>query len=355
MDLEEVLGDQRDLVRLCADRPLNTVEIFPPNAYYGNALVLKRYAGLPPDYPLRAVVPHGVYGHQRHVWDAEIRVPLPAVLCYTAHKQREYQAATRKFVIPSAHPYLYLLRLVEKQPLPERSGTIVFPSHSSHHVTADADFEGIAESLARLSDEFLPVTVCMYWRDFNLGHHRPFAARGMRIVSAGHIFDPHFLYRLHHLCSMHRFACSDTPGSYVMLAVKSGCSFFALDPSQGKDSLAFQLPPPNPPGDRSSVEVDVQPARLPDLKRLFGEARGRTTPEQLRAVDYYLGAAYLRSQEALRTELKNLERLDWLGFAVPSATGHRRWVVPAHFVRLLKRAALAARRSWRDLTGSGRP
>jgi hypothetical protein len=40
------------------------------------------------------------------------------------------------------------------------------------------------------------------------------------------MFDPRFLVRLHHLCSMHRYACSNELGSHLFYAVKAGCSYF---------------------------------------------------------------------------------------------------------------------------------
>lgn len=42
------------------------------------------------------------------------------------------------------------------------------------------------------------------------------------------MFDPRFLVRLHHLCSMHRHARSNELGSQLFYTVKASCSYFHL-------------------------------------------------------------------------------------------------------------------------------
>src|SRR5690349_4329901 len=57
---DEALAAQQDLDALCADRPFDPVELFRPNAYYGLARILKAYAGVREDRPLKIALPHGV-------------------------------------------------------------------------------------------------------------------------------------------------------------------------------------------------------------------------------------------------------------------------------------------------------
>jgi hypothetical protein len=326
LTLQDTLASQGDLSRLCADRPLDTHEIFEPNAFYGVDSVLKLYAGLPQTYALKAVVIHGVHLTDSWVWRAEAQAPVPVVFCYPPYRQLAYASCTTKEIILSASPFLYVADMLKTQPRPERRGTIFFPMHSTHWNTAHADYERLADELAHLEDEYQPVTVCMYWRDFNLERHVPFQKRGLSVVSAGHIFgDPEFLFRLYHLCSAHRYACSNGFGSHMFYAVKAGCSYFHFyngDYSYdiGPEAYADKLP---------ETDTAIESA----LTSLFSNPRPAMTEEQLRTVDYYLGTSYLRSPRGLRQQLLHAERLDKFGFVV-GAGQSRHFVVPTFYCRV---------------------
>jgi len=332
LTLEEALASQKDLGNLCADRPLDTNEIFQPNAFYGNDSVLKRYAGLPQEYPLKVIIPHGIVFADDFVWKEEARSFLPAVWCYSSHRESAYINATRKVVIRSASPFLYAVEMLKGQPQPERRGTIFFPAHSTHYVTSQMDFEALAEELTHLGEEHQPVTVCIYWRDFNLGHHLPFQEHGFPIVSAGHIYDRAFLFRLYHLCSMHRYAASNELGSQLFYSIKSGCSYFHLDKFRSTPIAEDRL-----------LERDTSrtaPGREADLKSLFSTPQPSTTAEQMRAVDYYLGTGYLESPQGLRSQLLHAERLDKFGFVVHNRGERARFVVPSYYWRTVMNLAI---------------
>lgn len=88
MNRGQLLSEAEDVERLCRPRELRTREAFAPNAFYGNDFVLKRVAGLPPDRPLKAVVPHGIVFDPSYVWESERRALLPAVLAYREDRAR---------------------------------------------------------------------------------------------------------------------------------------------------------------------------------------------------------------------------------------------------------------------------
>lgn len=326
LTLKETIASQKDLKKLCSDcGRSSTTEIFEPNDFYGNAAILKCYAGLPQRYALKVVVPHGVYlGDQ--VLAVERETPLPAILGFFPHRQEIYKKETDKVVIPSAAPLLYLGDLLKDHTQPERKGTIFFPAHSTYWVTVESDYEALAEELSSLDREFQPVTICVYWRDFNLGHHLPFQSRKMPIVSAGHIFDPLFLFRFFHLCSLHRYACSNVFGSHMFYSVKLGCRFFLLD-TFGARVIA--------PDHIIKRDVAIPPKERLDLLRfLFDKPQRHITEDQLRVVDYYLGAAYLKRPQELRRQLLRSELLDKFGLFRTKSTNHKLYHIPSFLRRV---------------------
>jgi hypothetical protein len=320
--LNEVLQAQNDLDSLCADRPLVTQEIFGPNAFYGFDTVLRRYAGVTSNRPLRMIVPHAIELNHSFVWTAEFAAPLPVVMYYPAQLGAVYASAPGKIAVRGASPFLYVQDLVAQQPQPRREGTLYFLSHSTHWVTTVSQFERLAAELAELPAKFKPVNVCVYWRDYLLGHHEAFVRRGLRILCAGHMYDPQFLVRLYHLCSMHRYACSNELGSHLFYTVKAGCSYFHL---AGETKYVYEA---GRSEDVPRIPVDIR-ARF---ESMFGEPRDELSPEQIGLIDEYVGADHKMSPATMRELFRFCETLDRFGTAVWE--GRRHWVFP----RALKRA-----------------
>lgn len=321
--LDQTLSLQRDLDALCAERGLETGELFAPNAYYGNDLALKAYCGWPANRPLKAIIPHGVVFNRDYLWAAEMRSSLPVVLAYPEFRIPAYRAASRKLIVAGSAPFVFVCRLMQPGPPPQRAGTLFFPAHSTHGVNVETDHHAIAERLSRLEPKFQPVRICIYWKDYLAGRHLPYAARGFEIVSAGHMFDPAFMFRLYHLLSMHRFAASTTEGSYIFYAVQAGCVYFHLPGFDVHNQ-------PQTEANRNDIcahpEADaVLPA--------FLEEPGEVTPAQRQVVEAFMGARNIASPGALRKILETAETLDRYGLARGLEGSGFHWHVPAALPR----------------------
>lgn len=305
LTLDEVLAHQKDMAHLCADRPLTTREIFAPNAFYGFDAIFKEYAGLPQTYALKAILPHGVLFNEKQIWEAEKNVRLPAIFCYPPYKDA-YQTQTNKKVILSAAPFLYVKKMAASQPQPPRRGTIVFPHHSTHLLRAQFNSEQLIETLLQFGDEYQPITVCIYWQDFLLNRHLPYQQRGMQIVSAGHIYDPDFLYRLYHLCSLHRYAVGHSFGSHLFHAVAAGCSYSHLDYIDYVSTPLNQIHP-------EDQAIEIASEKADRLKALFHQRRPTMTSEQIAVVNDYLGQKYFQTPQNLYRQIVYTEIIDKLG------------------------------------------
>ena len=323
--LKQTLLDQENLSQLCLDtppRPLNTNEIFNPNAFYGNDVIYKLYAGLPIQYTLKAMLPHGptIYTHEK-IWSAELINNLSEIWCYSNLGMQRYSQALKRLkihknIVLCASPFLYLLKLLKSDAvMTKRQGTIFFPSHSTHHIKANADFQALASKLDALAEEYHPITVCIYWKDFNLGHHLPFANRGMKIVSAGHMFDPYFLFRFYHLCSLHQYSCSNEYGTSVLYSIKSGCSYFHLDSNElycnSLKSLTNPKPLPDDPATYIPTQVlnlEEQIDRLKYFTDLFTVPQPYPTSEQVDFADEILGYEFIKTPGELQDQIMVAER-----------------------------------------------
>lgn len=349
LTLEETLQDQEDLVTLCADRDLVTDEIFPHNSFYGLDFILKSYAGLSTTLPLKAVLPHGVQLSDYYVDAIEADVNLPAVFCYPDYRAAAYATQTAKVVFRSASPYLYVRHLIQPESVPERNGLIFFPVHSTHHATADVNSERLADALLELGAEYHPLTICVFWRDFLLGHHIPFQQRGFRIVSAGHMYDRYFLFRLFHLFSTHRYAAGNAVGSHLFYSVASGCSYFHLRGHEHHLQVHTEK--------LASTFGNISPEIMGPVEEIFSEPRPSMNEEQLHMTNYFLGAEHFKSPAALAEQILEAERLDRTWFAPPSDTVPIGLRFPPSYRRKLRRNSARARsviyRSRQMLTSMG--
>jgi len=317
--------DKNNLTKLCEDRLLQTNEIFPGNAYYGNDLILKTYAGLPRSYPLKVVIPHGIYLDPNFIWIAEQKSPLPAILNYSDFRKNVVSRKTSKFVISSSSPFLFLTKLLEGKQNSSREGTIFFPAHSTHYVTVSMNYKTLADELEQLDDEYKPITVCMYWRDVNLGYHLPFLEKGFLVVSAGHIYDPYFLYRFYDLCNKHVYSSGNNFGSHIFYSIKAGCSYFHLD------SIKYNV---HTGSDTHKNDISGIPKFLHNyFLSLFSEPHRYTKKDQLDFVDYFLGTKYLKRPHELRKQLLYAELLDKIGIVVWNKGYPKKMVFPPFLKR----------------------
>ncbi|WP_118828419.1 hypothetical protein [Salinibacter ruber] len=299
-------GADEHLEELCRNRSLETEEIFGWNAFYGIDQIIKTYASLFEQYSLKGVWPHGLVFDPRKVLEAERKTALPTVFCYPPYRVSAYREHTDKRVIPSAHPFLYLLDMVDAEE-GEREGTLFFPQHSTHHVTAEMNYAALAENLAALERKYQPVTVCLYWKDYNLGRAVPFREKGLSVTSAGHMFDPAFLYRFYNLCTRHEYAAGNGIGSHIFYSVAAGCSYFHVE------GVDYELTGDEEVLERDTAEPDDDIVHR--VRDTFGPRPPSSIEKQKQEAGYFLGADYKKSQTGLLKDLMWAELFD--KFRVP--------------------------------------
>jgi hypothetical protein len=226
-------------------------------------------------------------------------------------------------------PFAYAEVLAGPVQADARHGTLFFPGHSTHRVTSSADFEGMAEALTRLGSRFQPVSVCIYWRDQQLGRHRPFVDRGLPVVSAGHMYDPDFLFRLLDLLRRHRYAASNEAGSTLVYSVIAGCRFFLLsDFAATRSGLPQDL----------QRDVSKRDPLVDEIWAIFGEPSDEVTKGQKALVRALAGLDHVLTPEQLRNCFLAAERLDRFGLAYAEELGGLAWTLPPGPVRALRRA-----------------
>jgi hypothetical protein len=315
------------LEKLCADRELETVEIVEPNAYYGIADVIKRWAGTPRERPLMIALPHGVEYESAKFFTHYELVPVIASYCPDAARPYRHMPIGRLWYIAS--PYVHVVAMTADRSDVERHGSVFFPQHSTTIHKVSYDVAGTVEQLRALPARYHPITVCIYCVDVRHGVHRAYLDAGFGVVSAGG--DSAFLYRLHRICIEHSFAIHHDYGSAVAFSIKSGCQAMLIDGS-----------PIWQPMDNEDTEESLtnRGELLAPEHRAFRDLVGRPYRDQLAWADHVLGSRFLRTPNETAAMIRRAERLDRMGFfAERGLTGRRNpFTIPTVYRRAIRRA-----------------
>ena len=287
-----------DLDALARDRPLVTRELFAPNAYYGHANVLKRFAGLDETRSLKVAIEHGPWLDDE-IWDVDAESPMPIYLCAAPWRAEYFERETGKRAVGVGPLIYYALGREPEQPRGRH--LLVFPAHSSHHVDALYDVRAFVAFLDGLRDDYETVTICVYWKDVLRGTARMFAEAGYRCVTAGHLFDPGFLPRLARIIEGSTAVLSNEIGTHLLYSVLFGRPFWLV-----RQEVVFTQS-----ADSDLDEVPLQDFEHPKIARLretFAERTDFLADSQRDFVRDLVGHGALMQSGELRELLEEAER-----------------------------------------------
>ena len=203
---------EQDIFELTRNRALTAMEIHHPNDFYGNAHTLKRFLGIEQGYPLKCVIAHSVFpnGH----WEKDLEAPLPVLLSPSAASIKTLAGKTDKYVFPIGPVIAYAQRIFPDEEIKRlKAGLgrnlLVFLPHSTHYIATKYDLDYVINHIADVGKAFDSVSVSIYWKDCTEELVNKCRSHGFQCVTAGHMYDPLFLYRLRTL-----FELSDAVLSY---------------------------------------------------------------------------------------------------------------------------------------------
>lgn len=292
----KVPPDVRELVR---PRRLVTRELYPFNAFYGHADLLRTYAGVEGSRPLKLAIEHGptIFPNPH---DPDLVTRLPRYFCAATGRARffEEQALHHAPAVAVGPLILYARALAP----PETSSArrlVFFDAHSSDYLTASYDVGVAVERLEELRDEFDELVVCLYWRDILLGRAELYRRHGFRCVTAGHIFDPRFLFRLVDIIASASVVLTDSVGSHLLYALALDRPVW-LEHTPTEYDVAGNAPygTAGPPGEGELIERAAE---------LFSRRVEHVEPEQRAFADELCGLDNLRTPEEMATLIAEAE------------------------------------------------
>lgn len=278
-----------DLPRLVRDRPLVTRELHQPSAFYGHAEALNRYSGRPRRTRTNVAIEHGV-AFTEHVWRLDAEAPVPTFFCASPRRAKRYAeiASSERVAVPIGPMILYAGAEEECPVSSAERRLVVFPAHSTHHIDAQYDVRRLAERLLSERREWDEVVVCLYWKDVLRGTHREYETRGLRCVTAGHMYDPAFLPRLHDILASATAVTANEVGTSLFYAVAMNRPVWLAD-----DEVDYLAEPDVLRRDRSDPTEWVELTAT--IRAAFAERRTSVSPEQRTLIDELAGLSKHRS------------------------------------------------------------
>jgi len=297
---------KEELEKLASEQKEQTAEIFKPNDFYGHAAIIKQYCGLEQTYQLPGIIPHGPNPSEK-VWNREINHPIPFFLLYSKQQQENYarHSNKRSFIIGSPIYYAQHIIREELSRIREKAcGTIVFPSHSTHHITTEYNQAIFIEFLESLPQNNHPITICLYWRDIQLRRHIDYMNAGFNCTTAGHMYDKQFIFRLLRLMASHKYAITNTYGSSSIYCASLSIPVYLFEQSIEKKAARENQ--------SSHLIKEISPsAQLLQITKTFFDACKSTHSEHILQQNEF--AKYLLGYDSIlkAKEMKDLFEILW--------------------------------------------
>lgn len=185
---------------------------------YGFGKEFRTYAGLPEDYPLRAVSQHGIVlldKPEAH----ELQNGLPLMLMHSRRLQAEWKKLSKKRcqVIKSPfHTYRVRNKITQHA---NAAGSIFFVSHTTFWNKAKLDVNKLILQINNLPEAFKPVDICLHFVDIKKGLHHAFLNAGFTCYCAGNQYNEDFIKNFYSFVPKFKYVLTNHVGSYVFYAV----------------------------------------------------------------------------------------------------------------------------------------
>ncbi len=203
------------------------------NRYYGHAAVIREYARAARDWPIPGRLQHG-WTPGAAMRPRERGEPWMKLL-WARRNLDQCHAAGYPGVLGFGSPFLYLPELAAA-PEPSSKSLLVFPFHGWEKQPLNGNLNAYAAALDRLSSEgFGPITVCLYWMEYEDAACRSlFEARGHRVITMGHRDgNDAFLSKLRGAIVEHRYVTSNRVCTAAFYALYCRRPFFLYGPPLG--------------------------------------------------------------------------------------------------------------------------
>jgi len=282
---------------------MGTSELHKSNDWYGHATVLKKFAGIDNDYPIKAAIEHGA--DLNPPWERDLNSPFRVLIGFGKNCHNYPYDITKK--VYTIGPFIHYAQsqltphelTFERKRL--KKNLLVFPSHSTTVTDASYDIEEFCKKLTTMKRNFKSIRICLYWKDINNGIHRIYRKCGFECVTAGHIFDPLFLPRLKSIIETSTITMSNAVGTHIgyCIFLKKPHYFFSQQVDHrgtNKDEIKLI----------THIEKSDIYQKIENAFSIYSET---ISEKQSKLVDLYWGLSEIKTKQELRSIIDDAEKI----------------------------------------------
>lgn len=294
--------DYREII--AGKRSFYLRENYRANGFYGIGMAIKRYSGY--NKKINACIEHGMYWGDYCLEFEAKNSGLNGILTFG---EGRYDVLKNSADVPihMIGPYIYyaenLLNEEQINKIKKAWGKVllVFPTHSVENFQEDFDVPLFLKWIDEFKQihHFNTVVVCIYYKDILLGRDEEYIKKGYKVVTAGYLYDPHFLDRLNTFIEISDFAVSNSVGTHLCYCVAKEKGYVIFDQeitlnAYVKDAI-IEYP------------KDSTGKLIKELKILFSQYHEKPTKEQVKIINYWCGLEQKKTRKELFEILKSLE------------------------------------------------
>lgn len=236
--------------------------------YYGMDSIFKQYTSLPSYLPIHytTFLEHGITIMPDYINDKIKNSKNELVFVNTSHRKKYLKPISNKSVEVLGPLAIHYRRMKGVKRNENPLGTLVYPSHSTHYVDSVFNWEYYADLLLKLPDEYQPITICLYWKDFVLGREKIFLNRGFEVTTNGHIYDSKHIENTYENLRGFKYVTGNSITSAFFYAMEMGIKAFrygeavTLD-SDRKEMLIVKSENDNPYLKKANVVLSKDPLK----------------------------------------------------------------------------------------------
>jgi len=300
---------QENLAEICRETEPGSSEMTVMNQAYGLGGMFRQLASVPEHEPLGFAYEHVMPFDPDKVLACDLNDMLPVFLTSNPRHVEPLRQAGIERPIAAGFGIHYAQAALERTgtwpPPSSRQGTLAFPAKSTIGFNRSFDYAAYAAYLKNLPEEYQPVAVCIYWKDYLQGRHKAYLDAGIPVYSCGSFFDPLFFWRFIELCSLFRYSCSNSIASSYPLSVHCGCHFFESDMGEVMQIRDGAEGEPHATGFQSETHYGAQLRPLAPFP-----PRGQLLADQRKVTDEISGREHaLAGSELLALHHESRDRL----------------------------------------------
>ncbi len=202
--------------------------MYPGCSFYGIKEILLSYARLPKYFPFPVAVQHG---WQYVATSFEASAKPPEIWVWSERIAKDYERLYPKNKIRVVGSFFsYFMKSINTDDSNKyKRGSVCITPHSSHFAKTEYSIDEYIRSLCALGNQYMPITVMLYYLDMNPTIVDAYKKAGFNVVTNGSLFKSDFINKFIQNVSDKQYCIFSDIGSAVFFCADLGLDLLRLD------------------------------------------------------------------------------------------------------------------------------